>query len=420
MRPRGCLRSEGGADGRRAPPGDSCNRRAVVQGGRFFVGGPPRPGYKRGTPFGPILLPSGRPPMKPLLLLTLACLAAGPGFAQAGGQRKPNIWSSSGRRPSATPTSAFRAARTSRRRTSTRWPSRGVRFTNGYVSGPVLQPDPRRPADRPLPDALRPRVQPRRRRGRTIGPAAHRDDLADASRRPATPPAWSASGTSAAAPKYPPAAARLRRVLRLPRRRPRLLPRQGAPTFCRGTDGRRGEGIPDRRLRPRGRRLHRPAQGAAVLPLPGLQRRPHADARDRRAGSQKFASIKDKQRRTYAAMLLGAWTRPSASVLDEAARGRAGGGHADLLLQRQRRPDDAGHHHQRLAQRRRCAAPSGPPWRAASACRSSLPWKGTLPGGQDLRSPVIQLDILPTALAAAGRRGRGRRGSSTASTCCRT
>ena len=43
----------------------------------------------------------------------------------------------------------------------------GVRFTNGYVSGPYCSPDAGRAADRPLPDAVRPRVQSRRRAART-------------------------------------------------------------------------------------------------------------------------------------------------------------------------------------------------------------------------------------------------------------
>ena len=42
----------------------------------------------------------------------------------------------------------------------------GVRFTQGYVSGPVLQPDPGRPDDGPLPDPVRPREQSRAGRQR--------------------------------------------------------------------------------------------------------------------------------------------------------------------------------------------------------------------------------------------------------------
>ena len=50
----------------------------------------------------------------------------------------------------------------------------------------------------------------------------------------------------------------------------------------------------------------------------------------------------------------------------------------------------------------RSGARSGPRSKGASASRSSLSWKGKLPAGKVYDRPVIQLDILPTALAAAG------------------
>ena len=60
--------------------------------------------------------------------------------ARAGGQPRPaQHRDHPGRRP-ATPTSASRAARTSRRRTSTRWPRAASVCTNGYVSGPYCSP----------------------------------------------------------------------------------------------------------------------------------------------------------------------------------------------------------------------------------------------------------------------------------------
>ena len=51
---------------------------------------------------------------------------------------------------------------------------------------------------------------------------------------------------------------------------------------------------------------------------------------------------------------------------------------------------------------RRCAGRSVRRWRAAFACPSSIRWKGRLPEGWIDARPVIQLDVLPTALAAAG------------------
>ena len=124
----------------------------------------------------------------------------------------------------------------------------GVRFTDGYVSGPVVQPDARRAADRPLPAALRPRVQPRTG-ARTSALPLTETTLADRSRPPATARRWSASGTSACRSKLPPARARLRRVLRLPRRRALLPARQATRATgrsSRGTSaGRRDEYLTD-------------------------------------------------------------------------------------------------------------------------------------------------------------------------------
>ena len=93
----------------------------------------------------------------------------------------------------------------------------------------VLLADARGTADRPLPDALRPRVQSRRQ----PGAARHRDDH----RRPAQgrrlrhrPRRQMASRRAAG---HAPAEARLRRVLRLPRRRAQLLRAAG---ILRGTE----------------------------------------------------------------------------------------------------------------------------------------------------------------------------------------
>ena len=94
------------------------------------------------------------------------------------------------------------------------------------------------------------------------------------------------------------------------------------------------------------------------------------------------------------------WTTPSARVLAKLPRREAGGGHAGLLLQRQRRP---------VGRRRRWTAlrgRQGDAWRAASACRSWCSGRAACPAGRSYDQPVIQLDILPTALAAAGADGQ--------------
>ncbi len=146
--------------------------------------------------------------------------------------------------------------------------------------------------------------------------------------------------------QVPPAEPRVRRVLRLPRRVAQLpairdrahrhLPRQaGGP----------GEGVPDRRLRPRGRGVHRAARQGAVLPVLGVQRRPRPDG-----GGREVPEAVPRHQGPEAADLRGhaggpgRRHRPRAG---QAARGRDRGRHADLLRQRQRRPGGG----QRLGQR---------------------------------------------------------------------
>ena len=87
-------------------------------------------------------------------------------------------------------------------------------------------------------------------------------------------------------PRVPAVAAGLRRVLRVPRRRPILLsdgrPAAGPVRSARPARPQRPAGrrpaLPDGRVRPRGRRLHRPERRAAVLTVPRLQRGPRAAA----------------------------------------------------------------------------------------------------------------------------------------------
>ena len=158
----------------------------------------------------------------------------------------------------------------------------GVRCTNGYVSGPYCRPTRAGPADRPLPDsasatssipAARPRTSACRSTETTLADRLKaagyatglvgKWHLGDAPKHPSAASAASTSSSASSAARTPTSRARASHP-----------PRHGA--------GRR-EGVPDRRLRPRGGRVHRPAQGEAVLPLPGVQRRAHADAGDRRA-----------------------------------------------------------------------------------------------------------------------------------------
>ena len=137
----------------------------------------------------------------------------------------------------------------------------GVRFTQGYVSRPVLQPDAGRPDDRPLPDALRPRVQRRRRSGgQTFGLPLTETTIADRLKalgyatcchrqvapreRPRIPADRSAASTSSTA--------------RSPTRRSSI--RRTSSTRAsrdRRAAGRGRQLLHDRRLRRAGRRLDR-------------------------------------------------------------------------------------------------------------------------------------------------------------------
>ena len=180
----------------------------------------------------------------------------------------------------------------------------GVRCTNGYVSGPYCSPTRAGLLTGRYQQRFGHEFNPGDGAG-DIGPAAHaRRRSPTGSRPPATPPAWSASGTSAARRS----STRQKRGFdeffgflggahsyfpRQGRRRSIAAPRSSTEKEYL-TDAFAREAVA----------LHRPAPEGAVLPLPGVQRRPHADAGDRRALSA-FAAIEDKQRRTYAAMHAG-------------------------------------------------------------------------------------------------------------------
>ena len=81
----------------------------------------------------------------------------------------------------------------------------GVRCTNGYVSGPYCSPTRAGLLTGRYQQRFGHEFNPGRRRRPECRPAARpRPRSPIGSRRPATPPAWSASGTSAAATKFHP------------------------------------------------------------------------------------------------------------------------------------------------------------------------------------------------------------------------
>ena len=111
----------------------------------------------------------------------------------------------------------------------------------------------------------------------------------------------------------------------------------------------------------------------------------------------RFKNIPDEKRRTFAAMM---------SAMDEAvgkilAKVRDMGEEENTLIfffSDNGGPTQADDFQQRPAPRLQDRRPG----KAARACRSALQWKGTLPAGKTYENPVMNLDILPTALAAAG------------------
>ena len=156
-----------------------------------------------------------------------------------------------------------------------------------------------------------------------------------------------ASGLHRSAPSH---GARLRRVLRIPRRRPFVFRSDARNrwTGVRRKEADGEDGVSDRGSRRSRRGLHRAKPVAALLPLPRVQRRSHADARDREVP----VTVREHRRRATPhvrghAVRHGRWHRSDDGC---ATRGRAGRELADLLLQRQRWPDDAHDHRQRLEQ----------------------------------------------------------------------
>ena len=144
-------------------------------------------------------------------------------------------------------------------------------------------------------------------------------------------------------------------------------------------------------------RLHREAQREAVVLLPGLQRRACAAGVHGEIPVALRQPSRTRKRRTFAAML-SAMDDDVGPVLAKIREHGPGGEHADLLLQRQRRADAAS-----------TTSGNGPlrgfksqTWEGGIRIPFMVQWKGRLPAGKVDDRPVIQLDIHPTALAAAG------------------
>ena len=131
--------------------------------------------------------------------------------------------------------------------------------------------------------------------------------------------------------------------------------------------------------------------------LSAVQRRPRAAAIHREIPRRAFPTSRTRSAARFAAML-SAMDDAVGAVLAKIREHGLEENTLDLLPQRQRRADAR----RPLPATARCAASRRRPGKAASACRGWCSGRATSPAGKVDDRPVIQLDILPTALAAAG------------------
>ncbi len=286
----------------------------------------------------------------------------------------------------------------------------GVRFTQGYVSGPYCSPTRAGLDDRPLPDAVRPRVQQRRpnQRGLPLTETTMADRLKDArlrdlrDRQVASRPDRRSTGRSSAASTSSTA--------RWPTRRS-FTRRSSSIRACRPTcsawtdDSFYTTDAYAERAVDWIEQAARTSRGFCTCRSTRSTRR----CRRRRSTWTGSRTSRIEKRRTFAAMM-SAMDDAVGRVLDKDPRDRAGREHADLFPLRQRRPDAADDVEQRPLARLQGHRPG----KAACACRSACSGKARLPAGKTLR-PTRHPTRHPADVPGRGRRERSiRRGSSTA------
>ena len=222
----------------------------------------------------------------------------------------------------------------------------GVRCTNGYVSGPYCSPT--------RAGLLTGRYQTRFGHEFNAGDGPGHRPAADGNddRRPAQsgglrhgPGRQVASRQRA---EVPSAEARLRRVLRLPRRCARLLPDDARHLSAARSRSTRRNTSPT----PSAARPSRSSTGTRASRSSSTSRSTPSTRRCRPTDPRlkKFAHIADERRRTYAAMM-SAMDEAVGSVPQKLDETGARAKHARHVHQRQRRPDDAGDDDQRFEQR---------------------------------------------------------------------
>ena len=280
--------------------------------------------------------------------------------------------------------------------------ARGVRCSNGYVSGPYCSPT--------RAGFLTGRYQQRfghefnpgdsNREGEAIGLPVSETTIADRLKSAGYATGIVGKWHLGTAPKYHPQRRGFDEFFGFLGGAHPYFPGKGAPIF-RGTEAvDEKEYLTDAFAREAVAFVERHQESPFFLYL-SFKRRPIPRCTPTTSGSPKFKAIADVKRRQYAAML----TALDDGVGEVLATIRDNGLERDtlvVLFQRQRRPDDGRHHDQRLAQRPVPGLEAYHPRR-----RHPRPVRRELAGGRSRRGtvydqPVIQLDVLPTALAAAG------------------
>ncbi len=111
---------------------------------------------------------------------------------------------------------------------------------------------------------------------------------------------------------------------------------------------------------------------------------------------QRFANIEDKGRRTYAAMM-SAMDDAIGQVLDKLRQQKQDENTLIFFFSDNGGPTNANHSSNQPLRGQKATT-----WEGGVRVPYLVQWNGRLPAGKVYDQPVIQLDILPTALAAAG------------------
>ena len=283
----------------------------------------------------------------------------------------------------------------------------GVRFTSGYVSGPYCSPT--------RAGLMTGRYQQRFGHEFNPGPADAAPEkfglslkektLADRLKEAGYATGMFGKWHLGYRPEFHPTAARLRRVLRIPRRcalLPRRPRRRREPDPARHDDGRHElDYTTDAFAREAVAFIetHHEQPWFVYLPFNAV----HAPLQATEKYLDRFKAIADPKRQTFAAML-SAMDDGVGTVL---AKVREHGLEENTLIVFV--SDNGGPTAQTTSGNGPLHGFKAQVWEGGIRVPFLVQWKGQIPAGKVYDRPVIQLDILPTVLAAAGM-PRGRRG----------